>query len=100
MMKFRTEIGPLKGGFKISHDDSIVLLGSCFADNVGQQLQHDGFNVVYNPLGPLFNPASIFSVLKRGRKRIFARRIYKFQRCMACSKFCKPLSGHRSCALG
>lgn len=68
MMKFRTEIGPLKGGFKISHDDSIVLLGSCFADNVGQQLQHDGFNVVYNPLGPLFNPASIFSVLKRGRK--------------------------------
>lgn len=67
-MKFRTEIGKLKGGFELSHDDRIVLLGSCFADNVGERLEHDGFNVVHNPLGPLFNPASIFSVLKRGYK--------------------------------
>lgn len=67
-MKFRTEIGKLKGSFELSHDDHIVLLGSCFADNVGERLAHDGFNVVHNPMGPLFNPASIFDLLKRGRK--------------------------------
>lgn len=65
-MKFRTEIGPLKGSFKIDHSDSIVMLGSCFADNIGSRLERDGFNVIHNPLGPLFNPASIAAVLTRG----------------------------------
>lgn len=65
-MKFRTEIGPIAHSFEISHDDRIVLLGSCFADNIGELLEHDGFTVVHNPLGPLFNPLSIEAVLARG----------------------------------
>lgn len=65
-MKFRTEIGPLRGGFTIGHDDRIVLLGSCFADNVGERLRADGFDAVHNPLGPLYNPASALRVLGRG----------------------------------
>lgn len=64
-MKFRTEIGPLKGGFEISHNDRIVMLGSCFADNIGMLLGRDGFKVVHNPLGPLFNPSSIARVFQR-----------------------------------
>ncbi len=64
-MNFRTEIGDIHGSFKISHDDRIVMLGSCFADNVGSRLEQDGFNVVHNPLGPLFNPASTANVLAR-----------------------------------
>lgn len=67
-MKFRTEIGKIKGGFTISHRDRIVLLGSCFADNIGELLARDGFNVIHNPLGPLFNPSSIDAVLSRGMR--------------------------------
>ena len=67
-MKFRTEIGPLKGSFEIAHSDRLVLIGSCFADNIGEKLKQDGFNVVHNPLGPLFNPESVGKVLARGAK--------------------------------
>lgn len=65
-MDFRTEIESLRGSFDITHRDRIVLLGSCFADNVGERLVAQGFNAVHNPLGPLFNPASVLRVLTRG----------------------------------
>lgn len=65
-MKFRTEIGPIKGGFEISHTDKIVMVGSCFADNIGEKMARDGFNVSHNPLGPLFNPMSISKAVVRG----------------------------------
>ena len=65
-MRFRTEIGMLSGGFKINHSDRIVLLGSCFADNIGEKLKTDGFSVIHNPLGPLFNPESVCRVISRG----------------------------------
>lgn len=66
VMNFRTEIEPVRGSFEISHDDRVVMLGSCFADNVGERMLADGFKVVHNPLGPLFNPASIARALRRG----------------------------------
>ncbi|MDE6368493.1 MAG: GSCFA domain-containing protein [Muribaculaceae bacterium] len=62
-MKFRTEIEAHRGGFAISHDDKIVLLGSCFSDNVGERLRRDGFDVCFNPLGPLYNPLSLAKLL-------------------------------------
>lgn len=65
-MKFRTEIGEIKSSFKISASDRIALIGSCFADNVGERLVRDGFDAAHNPLGPLFNPASIGKILTRG----------------------------------
>lgn len=67
-MNFRTEIGKIAGSFHICHDDKIVLVGSCFADNIGALLERDGFDVVHNPLGPLFNPMSIENVLGRRGK--------------------------------
>lgn len=67
IMKFRTEIEPLKGSFTLDHSDRIVLLGSCFADSIGEQLRLDGFDVTVNPMGPLYNPISLAHVfdLKR-----------------------------------
>lgn len=58
-MRFRTEIEMRHGSFAISHDDKIVLLGSCFSDNVGSRLSRDGFDVCFNPFGPLYNPVSL-----------------------------------------
>lgn len=61
-MKFRTEIGSIESSFKIDHSQRIILLGSCFADNIGERLEHDGFQAVHNPMGPLYNPLSIAEV--------------------------------------
>ena len=36
-----------------------VMLGSCFAQYMGQKMEQAGGNVVVNPLGTLFNPFSI-----------------------------------------
>lgn len=64
-MKFRTEIEAAKPRNIIGHDTPLLLVGSCFSDNMGARLERDGFNVVYNPLGPLYNPVSIARVLHR-----------------------------------
>lgn len=58
-MRFRTEIEQPRGSFSISHDSGIVMLGSCFTDNIGGRLAADGFKVCSNPLGPLYNPLSL-----------------------------------------
>ncbi len=62
-MRFRTEIEQPRGSFAISHTDRILMLGSCFSDNVGALLQADGFDVVVNPFGPLYNPVSLGRLL-------------------------------------
>lgn len=63
-MQFRTEVAPLKGlrGL-VSHDAPVVMMGSCFTDNIGTLLQRGGFDVCVNPCGTLYNPASIASAL-------------------------------------
>lgn len=63
-MELRTKIDGLKGKTEIDHRQGIVLLGSCFADNVGSRLEHDGFDVMYNPMGPLYNPLSLARLIK------------------------------------
>lgn len=64
-MQFRTIIEQPEADFTISHDDRIVMLGSCFTDAVGELLHDDGFNVIHNPCGPLFNPASVARVIEK-----------------------------------
>jgi len=44
---------------KISFDDHLLFLGSCFASEIGGRMEDCGFDVVVNPFGMLFNPASI-----------------------------------------
>lgn len=42
-----------------------MLLGSCFSDNIGERLCSDGFDACHNPMGPLYNPASLHSYISR-----------------------------------
>jgi hypothetical protein len=42
----------------------VVLIGSCFSDNLKPHLEEEGFTVSSNEFGTLFHPISIFSVLK------------------------------------
>ncbi len=64
-MKFRTEIERTKAPFAIEHDTPLLFLGSCFSDEIGSRLADDGFKVLHNPMGPLYNPASVAACLDR-----------------------------------
>ena len=59
MNSYRTEIQKHKANFTISHRDSIMLIGSCFAESIGGRLINSKFPVDINPFGILFNPMSI-----------------------------------------
>ena len=63
-MKLFTDI-PCEKNAEISLSDHICVLGSCFADEIGARLEAGGFNVLRNPFGTLYNPASIASAIAR-----------------------------------
>ena len=63
-MKLFTDI-PCEKIAEISLSDTICVLGSCFADEIGSRLEAGGFNVLRNPFGTLYNPASIASAIAR-----------------------------------
>lgn len=58
-MKFRSEITipPIK--VKIGCKKPVILLGSCFTENIGTYLENHLFNVSVNPFGVIYNPFSI-----------------------------------------
>lgn len=49
---------------QLSYQDSLLSIGSCFAQNLGQQLQHHLYDVLINPFGVLYNPSSISQSLQ------------------------------------
>lgn len=63
-MKFRTEIPVEKTEVNIDHRSKLMLLGSCFSQNIGQKLLDGNFNVELNPFGVLYNPLSIAKSLQ------------------------------------
>lgn len=52
-------------GDRISLADKVAVIGSCFADSMGKRMEDGGFNVLVNPFGTLYNPASIASAVRR-----------------------------------
>ncbi len=59
MLKLQTQVSDEKCKVGISYEDKIMMLGSCFSDNIGRQLADFGFDVCVNPFGTLYNPVSI-----------------------------------------
>jgi len=57
MFTTKVEIEP--SAHKIDYLSRILMLGSCFSENIGSKLQNACFEVDVNPFGVLFNPASI-----------------------------------------
>lgn len=64
-MKLFTEVKNDQIGVRISLGEKVMVLGSCFADNIGAHLADAGFDVCINPFGTLYNPASILSAMRR-----------------------------------
>ena len=59
-MKLQTQI-PLKKETKnqIAYQSKILLLGSCFSENIGEKLSYFKFKSTQNPFGILFQPKAI-----------------------------------------
>ncbi|MDE5691747.1 MAG: GSCFA domain-containing protein [Alistipes sp.] len=66
-MKLRTEIHVAPLGTDIGYDDTVLLLGSCFADEMRRRMQELKFRAEGNFTGPLFNPASAAALLRRAQ---------------------------------
>ena len=56
---FRTIVDVPKWANPMRPQHRFVLLGSCFAQNIGEQFQSYGLDAVCNPLGVIYNPESI-----------------------------------------
>lgn len=64
MMEFYTSIRLPKPAFMFDYADNILLMGSCFAENIGKRLAENKYQVDINPFGTLYNPASVEQGLK------------------------------------
>jgi hypothetical protein len=62
-MKFRSELDVKKIPWPIEHRHLLLLMGSCFTENMGEKLRHQKFQVLENPHGILFNPVSVSEAL-------------------------------------
>ncbi len=58
-MHFHLEFTPKPFEKKISLQEKIFLIGSCFTEQMGHKLSAHKFNIIDNPHGILFNPLSI-----------------------------------------
>ena len=58
-MKLQTIVDIKPSEWKIGYEDKILMLGSCFSDEIGEQMQQRYLNVTCNPFGTLYNPLSI-----------------------------------------
>jgi len=56
---------PISNALKIDHQSPLTFIGSCFSESMADELRKRKFDVVSNPQGILFNPASISMCIDR-----------------------------------
>ena len=64
-MEFRTIVDIPDPGFRIGPCEELLFVGSCFATEIGHRFQEEGFPVVVNPFGTMYNPASILHTIEK-----------------------------------
>jgi hypothetical protein len=63
-MQLNYQLSLKPSSVKIKHQSQIVLMGSCFSENIGEMLSESKFSTYINPHGITFNPLSIAESLK------------------------------------
>jgi hypothetical protein len=73
-MDFRTTFPIEPSSEKITYNDRVMFIGSCFASNMGSQMETGHMPVMINPAGAVFNPVSVCNTLDTltGRKQFFS----------------------------
>jgi len=64
-MKFQTQIPIQKSDFPMDYQSKIMLLGSCFAENMADKFEYFKFQTAVNPFGIIFNPVSLEKLIYR-----------------------------------
>lgn len=62
-MQFKTSLTTSPYPYNISHKNTILSIGSCFAQLIGQKLLQAKFQINSNPFGTIYNPLSILRLL-------------------------------------
>ena len=65
MINLYTPVEQPSGLPRLTHADRLMLLGSCFASEMGERLKYSKFRCDVNPFGVLYNPLSIAAALRR-----------------------------------
>lgn len=63
-MEFRTRVELPVKQCRITHEDKLMLWGSCFAENIGKILSENKFGCDVNPFGVLYNPMSVSKAMR------------------------------------
>ncbi len=69
-MNLQTQIPLLPEAPQIEYASKIVLMGSCFTENMGGKLDYFQFQNVQNPFGVIFNPVSLGLLIERAVQEI------------------------------
>ncbi len=82
-MEFHLEFIPKPLNDKISHCHKLMLMGSCFTENIGDKLLAHKFRVLQNPNGILFNPVSVRNAIENyvNKKVIFPSDLFYLNEC-------------------
>ena len=64
-MNFTTKIPIQKSNFPINYNSKILLLGSCFGENMGEKFHYFKFQATINPFGIIFNVVSLEKLIHR-----------------------------------
>ncbi len=62
-MQFRTVVNIEPSPVKITYDDPVLFIGSCFASSIGARMAEGRMRVLVNPAGTVYNPVSVANTL-------------------------------------
>ncbi len=62
-MELRTIVTIEPSPFKITYNDQVMFIGSCFASSIGLQMEMGHMPVIINPAGAVYNPVSVSNTL-------------------------------------
>jgi hypothetical protein len=71
-MKLITEVELPGYPFRLDHQNPVLMMGSCFTENIGRQLERYLFPVCINPFGVIYNPLSA----KKGMEALVRKEAY------------------------
>ncbi len=64
-MKFTTSVPIIEQEPKIDHNSKILLLGSCFVENISKKLERYQFETLINPFGIFYHPKAIENFIEK-----------------------------------
>jgi hypothetical protein len=63
-MELRTTFNIEPSPVKITYNDRVMLIGSCFASSIGFRMEMGRLPVMINPAGAVYNPVSVYNTLE------------------------------------